>query len=184
MAKINIQLTKEQQQYLVAAVLFLGGGGYAYVRYFWLPTSERIEATAKLIKETEAKIDKAKSQAVRLPKIQKEIEVLNEQAVEAEKRLPKSKDLPAVIVAMGALSRKNGVVLSNFSPGAQTVRDYFIEVPYTMSVRGTFHDIGRFFAAIALEQRIYNVRGVTYSAPDETGKVGVSFTLIAYQYKG
>lgn len=184
MAKLNIQLTKQQQQALVLAVLFLGGGGFAYIKYFWLPTSEKIEKTKAEIKTTEDKINKAKSQAVRLPKIQKEIETLNEQAIEAEKRLPKGRDLPAVITAVSMLARKYNVQLNSFTPGGQKSEQYFIEHPYQLSVKASYHDMGRFLAAIALEQRIYNVRTVNYGAPDGQGKASVTFTLVAYQYKG
>ncbi|HAH07978.1 MAG TPA: hypothetical protein DCM05_15880 [Elusimicrobia bacterium] len=184
MAKLNIQLSKQQQQILVLAVLFLGGGGFAYIKYFWLPTADKIEQTKAEIKTTEDKINKAKSQAVRLPKIQKEIETLNEQAIEAEKRLPKSRDLPAVITAVSVLARKYNVQLNAFQPGGQKAEQYFIENPYQINIRGNYHDVGRFLAAIALEQRIYNVRTVTYSPPDQQGKATVSFTLVAYQYKG
>jgi len=184
MAKLKIQLTKKQQQTLALAALLVCGGGYAYIRYFWLPISRVIEKKAADIKDIEAKIDKAKSQAVRLPKIQKEIETLNEQAIEAEKRLPKSRDLPAVIITMAALARQCGVELKSISPGGLTMQQYFIEVPYQISARGRYHDIGRFLAAIALEQRIFNVRNVNYGAPDPEGKLVVNFNLISYQYKG
>jgi type IV pilus assembly protein PilO len=76
------------------------------------------------------------------------------------------------------------VQLSSFQPGGQTAQQYFIENPYSINMSGSYHDVGRFLAAIALEQRIYNVRGVTYSAPDAKGKTTVNFTLVAYQYKG
>ena len=184
MAKLNIQLTKKQQQTLALAALLLCGGGYAYIRYFWLPTSAVIAKKAADIKDIEGKIERAKSQAARLPRIKKEKETLDEQAIEAEKQLPKSRDLPAVITTVAALARQYGVELKTFTPGNLTTQQYYIEVPYQLSVRGRYHDIGRFLAAVALEQRIYNVRGVNYGAPDVEGKLSVSLSLIAYQYKG
>lgn len=184
MAGMNMQLSKEQQQYLVFAVMLLGGGGYGYVRYFWLPTAARIQESSAKIKDMEDKINKAKSQAVRLPKIQREIEVLNEQAAQAERRLPKSKDLPAVIVTLSGLLRKNNVEMQTFTPVSQVTRDYFIEIPYTIVMRGAYHDVARFFASLALEERIFNVRNVVYGAPDAAGRLGITYTLVAYQYKG
>ena len=184
MAKLNIQLTKQQQQTLALGAFMLCGGGYAYIRYFWLPTSQVIAKKTAEIKDIEGKIDRAKSQAVRLPKIQEEIATLDEKAIEAEKRLPKSSDLPAVIITVASLARQYGVELKTFTPGGLTTQQYFIEVPYQLSVRGRYHDIGRFLAAIALEQRIYNVRSVNYGGPDAEGKLSVTLNLISYQYKG
>lgn len=180
----NIKLTKEQQQYIVCAVLFLGGGGYAFFRYFWLPVSARITETQRKIEEVEGKVQKAQAQAARLPRIQKELEVLNQQALEAEKRLPKDKDVPAVIDTLSALAQRSGVQLLSLASGGASQKQYFIELPYTISMKGGFHETGKFLAALALEQRIFNVRGVTYGAPDAQGRLSVNFTLVAYQYKG
>lgn len=184
MAKVNIQLTKQQQQYLAVGLLVLGGGGFAYVKYFWIPTAQKITETKAKIEELQGKIDKAKSQVGRLDKIKKELEVLNQKAVEAEDRLPKAKDLPGVLVTIADVARKNGCEIRTFASGASAPKQYFIELLYTVSIKGSYHDLGRFFAAAALEQRIYNVRNVAFGAADAEGKLNASFTLVSYQYKG
>lgn len=181
---VNIKLSKEQQQYLAVAVLFLGGGGFAYIRYFWLPVSARIAETRTKIEEVEGKIAKAKNQAVRLNKIQKELEELNVAAVEAEKRLPKAQDLPAVIDAVTALSRRYNLTLLTFTPGPSKAQAHFIESTYAVSAKASYHELGRFLAGVALEERIYNVRNVTYGSPDPDGRMSVTFQLVSYQYKG
>ncbi|TPW21032.1 MAG: Tfp pilus assembly protein PilO [Elusimicrobia bacterium] len=181
---VNIKLSKEQQQYLAVGLLLLGGGGFVYIKYFWLPVSEKIAETRKKIEEVEGKIAKAKNQAVRLNKIQKELEDLNIAALEAEKRLPKSQDLPAVIDTMTALSRRFNFKLQSFTPGSSKPQPHFIETNYAIAGNATFHELGRFLAAIALEERIYNVRGITYGTPDGEGRMSVTFQLISYQYKG
>ena len=42
----------------------------------------------------------------------------------------------------------------------------------------------RFLAAIALEERIFNVKDVMYPAAGGDGEMTVTFTLLTYQYKG
>ncbi|MBI4423319.1 MAG: type 4a pilus biogenesis protein PilO [Elusimicrobia bacterium] len=181
----KIKLTPKQTQVLVGSVVLVGALGFVYFKYFWQPISERI-ATAKAgIEEVEGKIGKAKAMAARLPQIQREIVVLNEQAADAEKRLPKTKDVPAVIDTVAGLARKHRVDLANFTPGAQAAKQYFIEVPYQITASGSFHDIGRFFSAMALEERIFSVRNVTVGGlGSREGTINVTFALIAYQYKG
>ena len=34
-ANFNIQLNEEQQKIIFAILLFVGGGGYVYFKYFW-----------------------------------------------------------------------------------------------------------------------------------------------------
>jgi Tfp pilus assembly protein PilO len=179
---MSVQLSKQQQQYLILGILWIAGGGFVYVKYFWLPISDRIAKTGKEIEDVAGKTAKAKGQAIRLDKIKNEIAVLNDKAVEAEKRLPKTRDLPAVIDTLNALAKRYNVQLKSFAPAATADKQYFTEVPYAVSMGATYHDAARFFAALALEERIFNVRGVTFAGTGDT--LTVNFQLIAYQYKG
>lgn len=179
-----MQLSKQQQQYIGAgAVLFLVLAG-VYVKFFWLPIAQaKAEATEK-IEEIEAKIVKAKQQAARLERLQAEIASLNERAAEAEKRLPKTKSVPDILLAISALAQKNRVVIQNFSPGSSKSQQYFTELQYPLSVRGSYHNIGRFLAAVALEERIFNIKDINYPSADAVGDMTVTFILLSYQYKG
>lgn len=183
-----IKLNKQQQQMVALAVLGIGGFGYVYYSYLWAPASARIQAAKASIEDIEQKIRTAESQAARRDKIVKELEILNQKASEAERRLPKTKDLPAVIDTLNKLAKKYKITLSAFAPGGSTAKQYFTEVPYTVSLSGTYHDVGRFLAAIAVEERIFNVRNVTFTGARSEGVgnpvLSVSMQLISYQYKG
>lgn len=182
MANINIKLTKEQQQYVVLAVMVLGGGGYGYIKYFWMPTSAEIKKNNVAIESTEKEIAKAKGNAGKLKRIQKELELLNKTAEEAEKRLPKEEDFPSVVDTITDLARKYNVRLNSFSTGASQDKQHFIEITYTLNGAATYHDLGRFFASLSLQERIFNVENVNYTPNGET--VSVSFKLLSYKYKG
>lgn len=179
-----MQLSKQQQQYLGAgAVLFVVFIG-VYVKFFWLPIAQaKAEATAK-IEEIEAKIAKAKQQAARLERLQAEIASLNERAAEAEKRLPKTKSVPDILLTLSALAQKHRVVIQSFAPGPMKSQTYFIELQYPLAVRGSYHNIGRFLAALSLEERIFNISNVNYPSADGIGDMTVTFSLLSYQYKG
>ena len=161
-------------------VVFIG----VYVKFFWMPIAlAKAEATEK-IEKIEAQIAKAKQQAARLERLQAEIASLNERAAEAEKRLPKTKSVPDILLAMSALAQKNRVVIQGFTPGSMRSQTYFIELSYPLSIKGSYHNIGRFLAAVGLEERIFNVRDINYTTADSAGDMTVTFTLISYQYKG
>jgi len=179
-----MQLSKQEQQYIgVGAVLFVVFAG-VYVKFFWLPISAaKEEATAK-IEAIEAKIVKAKQQAARLERLQAEIASLNERAAEAEKKLPKTKSVPDILLSLSALAQKSRVTIQSFSPGPQKTQTYFIELNYPLSIRGSYHNIGRFLAALSLEERIFNIKDVNYPSAGDTGEMTVTFTLLSYQYKG
>lgn len=180
----NIKLTKEQQQMIVLGIVMLGGFGYAYVTFFWMPTAKKIVETRTQIEGIEAKINKAKQVSARLPKLEQELLRLNEQAMAAERRLPKNKSVPDILVTIGGLAAKNGVELVSFTPGAIQSKPFFSELIYPLSIRGKYHNIGKFLAAVALEERIFNVQNVVYTEPGPDGTMSVTLTLVSYQYKG
>jgi Tfp pilus assembly protein PilO len=188
MAKINIKLSKQQQQILIGGGIGLIAGGFCYIHFFWMPISDKIADADKNITEIEAKIDKLKGVAGRLTQLQAQLEVLNQQAQDLEKRLPKKKSTPDILVTISELAENYNVNLMSFTPGAAPAKGgspYFTELPYPLTVKGKFHDIGKFLAAVSLEERIFNVRDVSYGTPsDDNGQMQVTFTLISYQYKG
>ncbi len=178
-----IQLSKQQQIIGASLILFFVGGGI-YIKLFWLPISEKQAKLMEQIEQIDSKIAKAEAQASRLKRLQDELATLNQQAIEAEKRLPKNKDVPEILITISRLAEKNRVTILSFAPGPQKSQQYFIELAYPMSVRGSYHSIGRFLASIALETRIFNVRDVIYPLPGPDGEMSVTFTLLTYQYKG
>lgn len=180
-----IQLSKQQQQYLgVGAVLFVVFG-VVYVKYFWLPIAAAKAETADKIDKISAEIKQAVQQASLLESLQAKIADLNEKAVEAEKKLPKNKSTPDILLTISALAQKNRVVILSFTPGSpNSASPYFTELSYPLSVRGSYHNIGRFLAAIGLEERIFNVKNINYPSADGAGEMTVTFILLSYQYKG
>jgi len=184
----QIKLTPEQAKNLGAGLFLAAVMAFGYYRYFWSPISLRIDKARAQIADMDAKIEKAKIQAGRLSRIQRELEAMKQQQADAEKRLPRDKDVPEVVDTVGLLARHMGVVLNSFTPSAPASKQYFNEIPYQLNVTGTYHDIGRFLAALALEERIYGVRNVAYVAAGASDRGGqpltVTFTLIAFQYKG
>ena len=53
-----------------------------------------------------------------------------------------------------------------------------------MTIKGGYHNVGRFLAAVALEERIFNVKDVVYPSAGSDGEMTVTFILLTYQYKG
>ena len=181
-----IQLSKQQQQYLGAGAVLFVVGAFVYMKFFWLPISQKKSDLTSQIADIETKISKAEAQASRLKRLQDELATLYQQAGEAERRLPKTKSVPDMLVSLSGLAQDNRVVIQSFSPGSQNSKlsAYFIELSYPMTVKGSFHNVGRFLAAVALEERIFNVKDVIFPAADGNGEMMVTFTLRTYQYKG
>jgi type IV pilus assembly protein PilO len=185
--KIEIKLTKEQQQMIVAGVLMTVAFGYSYFTYFWKPTAEKIQKLQGQLEQSDRDIAEARRQAARLPQLRAQIEELQAQAEAAEKKLPKTKEVPELLETINDLAHQYNITILSFTPGPQVGQQYFIEVPYQVTIKGGYHQVARFLTALALQERIFHSRSLTLSpskgtSPLET--VSGSFTLVAFQFKG
>ncbi|HVA66186.1 MAG TPA: type 4a pilus biogenesis protein PilO [Elusimicrobiota bacterium] len=180
----KISLDKKARQALAAA----GGGAFAilslYVWLLWLPLSGQIAAARKNLSDVNSKIAQATQEAQKKHRLDLELAQLNQTAAEASQRLPQSKDIPAVLVAVSDLAAQYNVQLQSFVSNKEISRGFFNELDFSVAVLGTYNDIGRFLAALSLQERIFNAADAVYGNPNTAGQIPAHFTLIAYQYKG
>jgi type IV pilus assembly protein PilO len=183
---MKIELTKAQQQLLAAAVIGVAGLGYVYYQFFWAPIALSINDTQADIERIETDLAKARSRADTLEGLKKKIVDLNQQMVEAEKRLPKKKEVANIVETLNGLGKQNHVNLLSIVPGPTTSQQYFVEVPYTITLEGSYHTTARFMAAMAISERIFHERGLSMSAKtggESSFTLQANFTLVAYQYR-
>jgi len=154
-----------------------------YLYYFYIPYSKKISELKIKISKLESNITQAKMAKAKYIDLNKKLDELNNQKIELEKKIPKDKDMPEVIKTIKFIADKYGVSIRSINSGS-AVKDsegYFFRVVYNINVIGSYHNIGRFFAAISLNERIFNIENVAISGGDPSN---VSFMLVSYQYGG
>ena len=185
--KINIQLTKEQQQYLAIAVVILGLFSFLYYKYFWSQWVRQINENQTKLAQMETKLSMAKQKAARLKELEVNLAQLKEAILAAERRLPKTKDVANLFDNLNQTALRYRIDLKSFQPQNPQTREYFVELPYQVSFAGSYHDLARFLTALGTMERIVAPRNLSLSAAGSS-KPGItvtgSFTLVAYQYKG
>jgi type IV pilus assembly protein PilO len=185
--KFNLpQLSNAQKKNLAAGAVMACVFCYMYLKFVWLPWSHRIAEDRQQTRDVQYKIASAQQEAKHLEMLEKEMQALNLQTLDAEKRLPKTRDMPTVFDTLNRFAQKYKVQLVSFSPGAVATKTYFIEIAYQISLTGKYHDVGRYLAAISTAERIYNIKDVSFNGAggDDKAKLTVNFTLLAYQYRG
>ncbi|OGS04361.1 MAG: hypothetical protein A3I76_02545 [Elusimicrobia bacterium RIFCSPLOWO2_02_FULL_61_11] len=181
----KIQLTKEQMGQIAAGLLFGGLFIFAYLQYFWLPTSRKIEENSQKVASMEADIRNAKAQKAKYTNLEAKLVSLKAEKEAAVKKLPNERRIPDLIRTVTTLSKKYKVSVTAINPSGQSKVEYFTKVTYSISLRGNYHDVGRFLTALGLEERILtseNLNMAGTGSPESS--VNASFTLVAYQYNG
>ncbi|OGR52542.1 MAG: hypothetical protein A2049_11370 [Elusimicrobia bacterium GWA2_62_23] len=181
----KIQLTKEQMGQIAAGLLFGGLFIYGYLFYFWLPTAKKIEENTKKVATIEADINKAKMQKAKYKNLEAKLVSLREEKDAAQKKLPRDRKLPDLLRTITALSKKHKINVQAITPAGSAPVEYFTRVSYIISLKGNYHDVGRFLTALGLEERIMTSENLTMGATNAPeASVNAQFTLVAYQYNG
>ncbi len=181
----KIQLTKEQIGQLAAGVLFGGLFIFAYLQYFWLPTSRKIEENSQKVASINSDIKKAKEQKAKYKDLEAKLASLKAEREAAVKKLPNERRIPDLLRTVTTLSKKYKVSVTAITPAGQSKVEYFTKVNYSITLKGNYHDVGRFLTALGLEERILTSENLNMSASGSAeSSVNATFTLVAYQYNG
>jgi type IV pilus assembly protein PilO len=82
------------------------------------------------------------------------------------RQLPNKSEMEALLNDINNAGVGRGLVFELFKPDAkEKMFDFYAELPITMEVTGTFHDIGEFNAAIAQLSRIVTINDLELTLP-------------------
>ena len=140
--------------------------------YFdWQDQIDKIEREAK--KETglrETFLTK-KKEAINLSAYQKQLEDIEKQFGALLKQLPGKAEMDALLTDINQAGLGRGLQFELFKPAAgETRRDFYAELPITIKITGSYHDIGAFASDIGKLSRIVTLNDIGLT-PTKSGLV-------------
>ncbi|MBN1106759.1 MAG: type 4a pilus biogenesis protein PilO [Deltaproteobacteria bacterium] len=167
---------------LVGTVVVLAG---LFVWFYYLPQIEAIDKTKAEIATIQLKLNKAKVMVRRLKKFEAEWAELDAQYKEALKLLPNTKEIPTLLKTITQLGSDSQLEFRLFSPQRERPQDFFIEIPVSIEVSGTYHNVAVFFDKVGAMERIVNILNVsmTPSKPRST-VLNTKCDAVTYRFKG
>jgi len=140
--------------------------------YFALVLGPRLSRTAALrerIVEMEADREAKLTDVGVVQSRREEVEELDRQLRRAVRRLPDEKEIPELLSAISTLGRDSGLDILVFRQKPEAYREFYAEVPVEMQVRGTYHQVARFFDRVRQLDRIVNVTNIVLRDPEVVG---------------
>lgn len=122
-----------------------------------------IAAAQKKVKEIQEFSKKTEEYKVRVEEVAKNIESV-------QKQLPaETNDTQILSFFQGEINSLN-IKDANFTPGKEERSTYYISKEYTLKARGTFLQFLIFFERIGTADRIYNIKNLKLSTPNDVQK--------------
>lgn len=134
-------------------------------------TQLRTEYTSKL------------GQAVNLDALRSQLEQVRQYVAQLEKQLPSKAEMDALLSDINQAGLGRSLQFELFRPGQVVVRDYYAELPITVRVTGTYHDIGLFVSDVSHLSRIVTINNIALApVQDRPGVLTMDATAKTFRY--
>jgi len=122
-----------------------------------------------------------KKQAVALPAYRKQLADIESQFGALLKQLPGKSEMDALLTDINQAGLGRGLQFELFRPAASESRkDFYAELPITVRVTGSYHDIGAFASDIGRLSRIVTLNDIGLSAAG--GGIAMDATAKTFRY--
>jgi type IV pilus assembly protein PilO len=157
----------------------------AFVYLALLPKNAEIEQLNKEIAKQEVDISKSQSMVQRLDELKAENERLRAQLAILEEYLPEEKEISSLLKQVEELSKEAGLEILSWKPSSKRRHPSGIvfEVPVSVRLNGSYHDLGHFFSSLTQLDRIVNVKNINMSRPKAQGDkavLGIGFDAATF----
>lgn len=128
----------------------------------------------KEIKELDAKIDTqnneiaaSQAKAAKLDILKQENERLIKRINELKEQLPEEKEISSLLKQVSDLGIAAGLSIKSWRPGQKTTHPSGIvyEIPVSVDVEGTYHNLGYFLSSLTRLNRIVNISDMKLGSP-------------------
>jgi len=166
---------------LAGTLLLLGGGFYALV---YIPYSEEIYQLKEEISGLKQRIAVTKAKVKNLARFRDQYARVEKQFEEALKILPDKREIPSLLAGITQLGINSKLQFMLFRPGKEAPQDFYVKIPVSIEVGGTYRHVALFFDKVRRMDRIVNIVNITMrpKTPLSTDLV-TKCTAITYRFK-
>jgi type IV pilus assembly protein PilO len=141
------------------------------------------ELEASKVQEAKHKEDwlGKKRQAVNLDEYRRQLAEIDRSFGALLKQLPNKAEMGDMLVDINKAAQARGLSVELFKPGGEAPREFYAEVPITLNLIGSYHDIGAFTGDLAKLPRIVTLNDINLSA-NPNGTLVLRTTAKTFRY--
>lgn len=105
-----------------------------------------------------------KHQAINLDEYRRQLAEIDQQFGALLRQLPNRTEMESLLSDINQAGLGRGLQFDLFKPGGESVKDFYAEMPITVSITGTYHDLGAFASDISRMPRIVTLNDISLEA--------------------
>lgn len=152
--------------------------------YYFMIKDKRIELAQLEQTETElrASFEIKQSKAVNLEAYKEQMKEMELSFASMLQQLPRKSEVADLLVDISRTGLVNGLEFELFKPEEERPIDFYIELPITMRVTGSYHQFAEFISGIAALPRIVTLHNFKMGPLTSDGNMTMDITAKTYRY--
>lgn len=184
------RLTLVQRILICVLTLFFLLGVFGY--FFFYPQYTRLDTMSTQLKQLEQQVASARVTAAQIEKFRQEMKDAEQDFNATRKALPDKEEIPMLLTSISQFGHDAGLEFILFEPKPEVSRDFYAEIPVSVTVSGNYHNVGAFFDKVSNLNRIVNIKDIkmtppaakdTKAAPSAKDSTRLMTSCIAVTYK-
>lgn len=136
--------------------------------FVWFMVVPQMDELSRLESEKErlnAELIQKQQIANNLPKFKAEFAKMEKLLEKALTQLPNKAEIPTLLTNLATLAKDSGLEVLSFRPQNEINKGFFAEVPASLELVGSYHDVAKFTQAVGELSRIVNLSNLEMAKP-------------------
>lgn len=163
---------------VVVGILIVAAGFWFIVR------GELDELASARDKETQLK-EKYSTQvakAINLPAYKRQMEEMRQTFGSLLRQLPDTTEVPDLLIDITQAGLGRGLEFVLFKPQRESPREFYAELPISIKVKGSYHELANFVSDVAALPRIVTFGDISIATDKKSGKLIMGAKAKTYRY--
>jgi len=185
---LNAYFDKISKLRMIHRILIFAGTVVLIVGlYIWLvyiPKTGEITTIKSELDRLEREVRIARVRAKNLKRLEADLVKAQGDLKVALRLLPTTSEIPSLLKNITKLGNDSNLEFLLFSPEKQVSKEFYVEIPVSIEVMGSYHDVAKFFDKVGKLDRIVNVVNVSMIPIKERGTtLKTSCKATTYRFK-
>lgn len=123
-----------------------------------------------------------KALAINLPAYKEQMEEMEQTFGSLLRQLPNTTEVPDLLVDITQAGLGRGLEFALFRPEKELPKDFYAEMPISVEVRGTYHELAQFVSDVAALPRIVTFGDIAIASAGKENKLTMSAKAKTYRY--
>ena len=123
-----------------------------------------------------------KALAINLPAYKQQMEDMQQTFGSLLRQLPNTTEVPDLLVDITQAGLGRGLEFVLFKPEKEQPRDFYAELPISVHVKGSYHELAQFISDVAALPRIVTFGDITVGSPGKGNRLDMKAKARTYRY--